>query len=50
MDGQSGEPMCGTRIFCHVGGSRPDGQNTGSAFGTNTYARTNTHAHVQTGT
>ena len=38
------------------GGSRPDGQNTGSAHGTNTYVRTyvyrhtSMHTHVKTGT
>ena len=64
MHGQPSGPMCGSRIFVRGRGSRPDGQNTGSAHGTNTYVRTytymhththahirnHTHKHVQTGT
>ena len=39
-------------FFVRGGGSRPDGQNTGSAHGANTHARTHppTHTHTHTHT
>ena len=46
MDGQPGGPTQGSRIFVRGRGSRPDGQNTEYARGTNTYARTHAHTHT----
>ena len=48
MDGQPGGPRRRSRIFLSVGGGGgpgPNGQNIGSAHGTNTYVRTNTNIH-----
>ena len=52
MDGQPGGPRHGMiqDFLSGGGGSRPDGQNTGSAHGTNTHARARTRAHTHTHT
>ena len=50
MEGWMDGPMRESRIFVSGRGSRPDGQLTGSAHGTNTYLRTCTHARTHTHT
>ena len=44
MDSQA-DPCADPGIFVRGWGSRPDGQNTGSAHGTHTHARAGVHTH-----
>ena len=52
MDGWTAgaDPGADPGFFVGGGGSRPDGQNTGSAHETRPYIHTYIHTHVQTGT